>query len=156
MIRLTLRHAVSFSSCGCEKRPRRTWKLPRRRGFPIEPIVLTGVTAQLLGVNSSGCAIVTHSGIFFLCGDIAMHHIDRAQFVRTDASFHYGFDACGTIEVPASLLLDQRYRQRPVVCTDLEGHGVASTGDQLMPCTELIHKRLESLMVRNLVSRVQQ
>src|SRR4030095_15623865 len=113
MIRLTLRHAVSFSSCGCEKRPRRTWKLPRRRGFPIEPIVLTGVTAQLLGVNSSGCAIVTHRGLIFLCGDIAMHHIDRAQFVRTDASFHYGFDACGTIEVPASLLLDQRYRQRP-------------------------------------------
>jgi len=60
------------------------------------------------------------------------HIIDQVEFVSADPLANDLLGAGGAIEMPSTVFLHKRNRQRPVVCTDLKHKVVGPARDEIM------------------------
>src|SRR5688572_7229896 len=130
-----LASCIPFCRCLCQKRTCGTLRLPRG-SFPEQAVLFAGVAAKSLCVDTGRLSIMTPGSVDLLRGDVAMHDVNRAKLIATDSQPNEFVSTRRSVEMPSSISLHERNRQRPVVFADLKHKIIGATRDELMACLE--------------------
>src|SRR5438270_11736154 len=116
MVRLVLVGVALFESLGCCFADRASPCAIRI--LPCQTIMFPWRADDSLCVLIHGRIIVLFLGVFFLCFDKAVAHLDRVEFIGADAPAQNLIAAGLGVEVPLSLIFDDRNRNRKIIVTD--------------------------------------
>ena len=109
---------VSFRRRLCSKVSERTWLLAGGCR-PIEPVLLALAAYDALRIGVAESQEIER-GVFVLCLHVRERNLDCGKLVAANAASEKFIQACGSVELPLTVLVDHRNRKGPVVFAYLE------------------------------------
>src|SRR5262249_44231916 len=91
------------------------------RARPVEAVFLTGVADNPLRVNAGTGAGAILIGIFVLRVDVSERRLYGVKFVTADSARQDLLSSGGGVELPSTILANQRDRERKIVRSDNQG-----------------------------------
>src|SRR6516162_386137 len=126
------------------------------RGLPVEPVVFAFGAYEERCVGAGGSPVVRNRCILPLRAHKLLQNLDGVIFISADAPVEDFFLACLCIEIPAAtgILLD-RYRERPVIRSDVKSRGLVGFDDDATHLVIAPYEIRHSILIGNVVARVQ-
>ena len=128
---LGARRAVALGFSGDDERAERAF-FAARRARPVEPVVLSFGTGELLGKFVEPVAETILGGVVSLRLDISSADLDRIQLVPADAAIDDLLRASLDVEAPTHSLLDQWNWIRPLVLSQHDNRLLRALGLEAM------------------------
>src|SRR5262249_26208395 len=126
-------NTVASAGCLSDEFTKRT-RLFTLCGRPIEAVLLPGLADNALGISFHASARAILLRIFALRIDIRQGGLNRVELVSADAAEEDLLTAGGGIELPHSVLADERYRKWKIIVSDNHGGLVVAIHLDLMFC----------------------